>query len=122
MYCSAFIVDISGKKYVHLTTLLAISLFVDIYSFAFVGATFIPVVIARVLARRFKLIFRSFLSGVGYFLLSLSFCKFVAFALVSLIGRHFHMLSHFMQIIWSLFIYAIYNFSQALEEVVDSHA
>ncbi|MDR1334136.1 MAG: hypothetical protein LBJ71_02875 [Holosporaceae bacterium] len=116
IYCVVFATIISRKKYVELLDVFLASLFLDIYSQAFVGVTFISVVLFYLIARKYRMAFRNFQISMGYFFMALCSCKLFAFLLVNLLGYSFDVRSNFIQVLWALLIYTIYYFKIIVSE------
>jgi hypothetical protein len=116
IYCLVFASAISRKKYVKQLDVFLASMFVDVYSHAFVGITFVSVVLFFLVARKYRMAFRNFQISIGYLFVALCFCKLLTFLAVSLLGYNFDIRSNFMQILWALLIYTIYYFKMIARE------
>jgi hypothetical protein len=114
MYCAIFIPNIFKKTSNY--TIFFISLFLDIYSFAFIGITFASAIIFYLLSSKIKFALQSFIIKFGYFLLFLCFCKIIIFLFISLLGYQFDISSHISQISFALLSYTIYHFYELLDK------
>jgi hypothetical protein len=112
IYCTIFVPYILKK--INNYTIFCISLFLDIYSFAFVGTTFVSVIIFYLLSSKFKIFFQDFSIKFGYLFLFLCFCKIIIFLLINLCGYYLDVSSHIAQILFALLGYTIYHFYEFL--------
>jgi hypothetical protein len=110
LYSMIFTPEFSRK--INYWTVFFISLFLDVYSFAFVGITSIATVILYIFARRFRSAFQNFGISFGYFFLSLVSCKIALFSLINLLGYNFNMHSNLTQMSWALLVHTICYFMQ----------
>jgi uncharacterized membrane protein YvlD (DUF360 family) len=105
MYCTIFIAITSRKK-ISPADIFIVSVFIDIYSCAFVGITFISATIFFIITRKFRALLQNFYINVWYLFISLCCCKFIIFLLISLMKYSFDIRSNFVQILWTSAIYA----------------
>jgi hypothetical protein len=112
MYPAIFVSNLSRKKYMDPLTILLISIFLDIYSFAFVGISQSAIAVFYILSSKYRPAFPNFKINAGYLFLFLCCSKLLSFVMVNFLGYGYDISSNGMQIFWALLIYWIYYFSQ----------
>jgi cell shape-determining protein MreD len=118
MYFGIFISNFSRKKYVNYSTVFLISIFWDIYSFAFIGISSILLATFYFLSSRFSPVFQHFKLNMGYLFLFLCCTKLFSFILINFLGYHYDVFSHWTQIFWAMLVYAAYYFLKTIYESV----
>ena len=117
-YSAIFISNLSRKKYIDLLTIFLVSVFWDIYSFAFIGINQITMVIFYILSSRYRPAFPNFKINTGYLFLFLCYAKLLSLIIINFLGYSYDTHSNVMQIFWSLLVYWTYYFSRIIRDGV----
>jgi hypothetical protein len=115
MYFETFVSNFYKKKY-NSSIVFLISIFWDIYSYAFVGISLVQLAVFYFLSRRYRIVFQSFKINTGYLFLFLCCAKLFSFMLVSFLGYSYDVRLNSVQIFYVLLIHSIYCFFRAIRK------
>lgn len=110
MYFGIFVSNFYKKKYIDPLIIFLISIFWDVYSYAFVGISPAQLVVFYFLSRQYRPAFQSFKINTGRLFLFLCCAKLLSFMLVSFLGYNYDVCSNGIQIFYALLIHSIYRF------------